>query len=201
VPHVVEEDARQRDVPVVLARLDLPPRQRGAVRLVRPAEEGEALRGPPVSSWKSRVRSRCSSRSSSVSSKPITMVAVVRSPASTTARCASKYWATVYLNLACRFRKSSVRISEPPPVIQCTPASLQLARGLQEESRAVGQVHELGDGERVELHPVAVALAHGAEEVAVVVQRQLRVEAAVEAHQVAARAPAARRSWRTRPRA
>jgi len=52
--------------------------------------------------------------------------------------------------------------------------------------RAVGQEHELGDGQRVELHPVAVALAHGGEEVAVVVERQLRVEAAVEADQVAA---------------
>jgi hypothetical protein len=41
-------------------------------------------------SWKSRVRCRCSSRSSSVSSKPITIVAVVFRPASTIARCASK---------------------------------------------------------------------------------------------------------------
>ena len=69
-------------------------------------------------SWKSRVRCRCSSRSSSVSSKPITIVAVVRMPLSTIARCASKYWTTVYLNLAWRLRKSSVRISLPPPVTQ-----------------------------------------------------------------------------------
>ena len=47
-------------------------------------------KSPPVSSWKSRVRCRCSSRSSSVSSKPITIVAVVCSPASTIARWASK---------------------------------------------------------------------------------------------------------------
>ena len=52
-----------------------------------------------------------------------TIVAVVLSPDATTARCASKYSRTVYLNFACRLRKSSVRISDPPPVIQCTPAS------------------------------------------------------------------------------
>ena len=75
------------------------------------------------SSWKSRVRCRCSRRSSSVSSKPITMVAVVRIPLSTIARCASRYSATVYFHFACRLRKSSVRISLPPPVIQWTPAS------------------------------------------------------------------------------
>ena len=51
---------------------------------------------------------------------------------------------------------------------------------------AVGEEHELGDRQRVELDPVAVALAHGGEEVAVVVERQLRVEAAVEADEVAA---------------
>ena len=78
-------------------------------------------------SWKSRVRCRCSSRSSSVSSKPITIVAVVRMPLSTIARCASKYWTTVYLNLAWRLRKSSVRISLPPPVTQWTPASRRRA--------------------------------------------------------------------------
>ena len=59
-------------------------------------------------------------------------------------------------------------------------------RGLCErELRAVGEEDELGDGQRVELDALAVALADGGEEVAVVVERQLRVEAAVEADEVA----------------
>ena len=54
------------------------------------------------------------------------------------------------------------------------------------EPGAVGEVDELRDRQRVELDPVAVALAHRGEEVAVVVERQLRVEAAVEPDEVAA---------------
>ena len=54
------------------------------------------------------------------------------------------------------------------------------------EARAVGEEDELGDRQRVELDAVAVALAHRREEVAVVVERQLRVEAAVERDEVAA---------------
>ena len=49
----------------------------------------------------------------------------------------------------------------------------------------VGEEHELRHGERVELDPVLVALAHGREEIAVVVERQLRVEAAVEPDEIA----------------
>jgi len=52
-------------------------------------------------------------RSSMDSSKPMTMVAVVRRPAATMAACAWKNCSTVYLNLLWRRRKSSVRISEP----------------------------------------------------------------------------------------
>ena len=52
--------------------------------------------------------------------------------------------------------------------------------------RAVGEEDELRDRQRVELDAVAVALAHRREQVAVVVERQLRVEAAVEADEVAA---------------
>ncbi len=54
------------------------------------------------------------------------------------------------------------------------------------EVGVVGEVHELGDGEGVELHAVAVAGADGGEEVAVVAEREVRVEAAVEAGEVAA---------------
>ena len=50
----------------------------------------------------------------------------------------------------------------------------------------VGEVHELGDGEGVELQRVAVAVADGGEEIAVVVERQMRIEAAVEAGEIAA---------------
>jgi hypothetical protein len=51
---------------------------------------------------------------------------------------------------------------------------------------AVGEEDELRNRQRVELDPFAVALAHRGEEVAVVVQRQARVEAAVERDEVAA---------------
>ena len=54
------------------------------------------------------------------------------------------------------------------------------------ELRAVGEEDELRDRERVELDPLAVAGAHRCEQVAVVLERQLRVEAAVEADEVAA---------------
>src|SRR6185437_4592904 len=107
------------------------------------------LARPEVSSWKARVRSRCSRRSSSDSSKPMTIVAVVFRPAATRARWASKYSATVYLNLLWRARKDSARISEPPQAI-------------------------------------LIALTNGGEELAVVVERKMGVEAAVEAGQVAA---------------
>ena len=49
----------------------------------------------------------------------------------------------------------------------------------------VGEVHELRHRERVELDTVLIALAHGREEIAVVVERQLRVEAAVERDEIA----------------
>ncbi len=54
------------------------------------------------------------------------------------------------------------------------------------ELRVVGEVEELGDGEGVELQCVAVAVTNGGEEVAVVVEREMRVEAAVECGEVAA---------------
>ena len=54
------------------------------------------------------------------------------------------------------------------------------------DPRAVGEVDELGDRQRVELDAIAVPGAHGCKEVAVEVERQLGVEAAVERDQVAA---------------
>ena len=53
------------------------------------------------------------------------------------------------------------------------------------QAGAIGQEDELGDRQRVELHPLAVALPYGCEELAVVVDRELRVEAAVEADEIA----------------
>ena len=80
-----------------------------------------------------------------------------------------------------------MRISLPPPVTQWTPASRSRAAASAYESPgAVGEEDELRDRERVELDRVAVPLAHGVEEVGVVVERELRVEAAVEADEVAA---------------
>src|SRR6476646_4552045 len=60
-------------------------------------------------------------------------------------------------------------------------------RGLRiRQSGAIREVDELGDRERVELDAVAVPRAHRPEEVAVEVERQLGVEAAVECDEVAA---------------
>ena len=61
-----------------------------------------------------------------------------------------------------------------------------LGRGEVVEVRVVGEVHELGDGERVELQPVTVAISDRREQLAVVIQREVRVEAAVEAGEIAA---------------
>ena len=51
---------------------------------------------------------------------------------------------------------------------------------------AIREEHELRDRQRIELDAIAVALAHRREQVAVVVERQLRVEPAVEPDEVAA---------------
>ena len=49
---------------------------------------------------------------------------------------------TVYLNFACRLRKSSVRISLPPPVTQWTPASRSRAAvsGYESRPRSAGSL-------------------------------------------------------------
>ena len=50
----------------------------------------------------------------------------------------------------------------------------------------IGEVKELGDGERVELQSAAVAVTNSGEEIAIVVERKMRVEAAVECGEIAA---------------
>ena len=55
------------------------------------------------------------------------------------------------------------------------------------ELGVVGEIHELGDGESVELELIAVTSANIGEEVAVVAERQMRVEATVESREVAAK--------------
>jgi hypothetical protein len=88
---IVEIDAAEGEVAEVFAGGYLDVRaaaEGGEVGLEGPAEEaGEAV----CLVLKLRVRSRCSMRSSMVSSKPMTMVAVVRRPAATMAAWASKY--------------------------------------------------------------------------------------------------------------
>src|ERR1700734_3852160 len=54
------------------------------------------------------------------------------------------------------------------------------------ESGVIGEVHELGDGERIEFEAIAVAGADGGEEIAVIVERKVGVESAVEGREVAA---------------
>jgi hypothetical protein len=54
------------------------------------------------------------------------------------------------------------------------------------EPGPVGKEDELRNRQRVELDPVAVALADSAEQVGVVVERELRIEASVETDEVAA---------------
>src|SRR6185312_2733004 len=54
------------------------------------------------------------------------------------------------------------------------------------ELRVVGEVEKFGDGECVELDAIAVARANGREEIAVVVERKMRIEAAIEGGEVAA---------------
>jgi hypothetical protein len=54
------------------------------------------------------------------------------------------------------------------------------------ELRAIGEEDEFGDRERVELDAVGIAVANRGEQVAVVVERQPRIEAPVEADEIAA---------------
>jgi hypothetical protein len=72
----------------------------------------------------------------------------------------------------------------------CDPADASLLEAFRSsgvvELRVIRQVHELGNGQRIELQLIAVAVANRAEEIAIIVQRKMRIEASVERRKVAA---------------
>ncbi len=181
---------RERDVPPVLAAARSRARRarcRTACTSSRGTRRGRQVRraGSRPGSRACAAGARAAPRASRRSRSPSSPSSAGRSRRSRAAPRSTRR--TVYLNLAWRLRKSSVRISLPPPVTQWTPGVAQPRGRLGvREVGTVGEVHELRDRQRVELDPVAVALAHGGEQVAVVVERQLRVEAAVERDEVAA---------------
>ena len=165
---VVEVNAAEGEVAEVLAGGDLDAAELGEVGLEGPAEEAGEARcgvGPAAMSWswKARVRSRCSMRSSMVSSKPMTMVAEVRRPASTRARWAAKYCGDGVFEFAVAAAEvfgEDLGAAAGDPADACGFEAL--GGGGVVEIGVVGEVHELGDGEGVELEAVAVAGADGA---------------------------------------
>ena len=114
-------------------------------------------------------------------------MAEVRRPDSTRARWASKYCGDGVLEFAVAraevFGEDLGAAAGDPADTGCFES---VGGGVVGKVGVVGEVEELGDGEGVELHAVAVAGADGGEEVAVVVEREVGVEAAVEADEVAA---------------
>jgi hypothetical protein len=107
----------------------------------------------------------------------MTMVAVVFRPEATIARWASKYCA------AAEVLGQDLGASAGDPAHARLLESLR-CRGVVELG-VVGQVQELGDGERVKFQAVPISLPDGPEQIAVIVERQVRVEASVERCQIA----------------
>src|SRR5207248_3293488 len=54
------------------------------------------------------------------------------------------------------------------------------------ELRVIGKIHELGYCEGIKLERIAVAFANGSEEIAVVTERQMRIEPAIERGEIPA---------------
>src|SRR6266508_719825 len=184
VLHVVEEDPRQCDVAAVLLRGDLAAAERRAVRLVRPAEEREETAGLVLE----------------VACPLQVLEALVERLVEADHHRRRRLQPALY-DRALRVevvahRVLPLRVSRTEVLGEdLAPASghpvdagvAQPRRRIRiRQLRAVGQEHELGDRERVELDAVAVSRTDSGEEVAVVVERQARVEAAVEADEIAA---------------
>ncbi len=80
-------------------------------------------RKPRVSSWSSRILRMCSTRSSSVSTWPYIIVAVVDIPRRWACRMTSSHSSDFVFFGAMIARTRSTRISAPPPGIESRPAS------------------------------------------------------------------------------
>ena len=78
---------------------------------------------PPVRSCTWRSRSRCSTRSATVSTWPNIMVAVVRMPRPCASSMTRSHSSVVALRGAIFSRTDSTRISAPPPGIESMPAA------------------------------------------------------------------------------
>ena len=96
-------------------------------------------RKPCVSSWSSRTRRMCSTRSDSVSTWPYIIVAVVDMPSRCAWRITFSHPAVVFLGAMMR-RTRSTRISAPPPGSESSPASrrrVSVSGTLSRERRAM----------------------------------------------------------------
>ena len=180
---VVEEDPRERDPAPVLLGRDLAAAERGAVRLVRPAEEGEEPAGlvlevaRPLQVLEPLLQ-RLVEADHHRRGRP--------QPGFDDRALRLEVLADGVLELRVPLAEvlgQDLAAAAGDPVDTGVPQPPRRVR--VGELGAVGEVDELRDRECVELDPVAVPLAHGREEVAVVVERQPRVEAAVEADEVA----------------
>ena len=177
------------DVAPVLARRDLPAAERRAVRLVRPAEEREE----PVEAVAQALVLEVA--------RPLQVLEPLlerlveadhhrrRRPHPALDDRALRLEVLGHRVLPLRMPLAEVLGEDLAPAAR-DPVHARVAEARRRlgvgEPGAVGEEDELRHRQRVELDAVAVALAHRREEVAVEVERQLRVEAAVERDEVTA---------------
>ena len=122
------------------------------------------------------MRSRCSTRCSTVSTWPYIIVAVVRMPRPWAIRCTSSHSSLRSLRKPMTSRTPSSRISAPAPGIESSPAARSRAyRLLEGEPRNVGDVDDLRRRQAVELHH-RIAVADFGEQLLVVAELQPGVE-------------------------
>ena len=96
-----------------------------SARAVLPAWKVHGMKAvkPPVSSCRSRMRRRCSTRSAGVSSEPNIIVAVVRMPSPCATRMTSSHVSVGILCGLISLRTRSTRTSAPPPGSEARPAA------------------------------------------------------------------------------
>ena len=186
---VVEEDPREGDVPPVLSGRDLAASECGAVRLVGPAE----VREQPVVAVAQALVLEVAGALQVLEPLVERLVEADHhrrsglQPGFDDRALRLEVLANRVLELGMPLAKV---LGEDLAAAAGDPVHARVAQACRgfgmREVRAVGEIDELGNRQRVELDAVAVLFADRREEVAVVVERQLRVEAAVESDEVAA---------------
>ena len=133
---------------------------------------------PPVSSCRSRMRRRCSTRSAGVSSEPNIMVAVVFMPRPWATRITSSHVSVGILCGLMAVRTRSTSTSAPPPGSAVEAGGVEpRQRLLHAQPALLGDVHDLRRRERVDVD--RVARLDAAEDLLEPADVEVRVQAAL----------------------